>query len=533
MKANRDKRLAVCAAAAALALLAVYVLVAAKHRWFQLPHFDYMKQSRIVQGGIPSSQASSMLWKIGLLLPSAVLLAWALTVSGFRLKLPSLAKDKRFPLILGALAVLLIGCVIVFVLRGAELTDDENTYVFQAKTLLAGRLFNPPPPDLKSFDNKFIINDGSKYVGMYPFGFPMILAIGKLLGTEYAMTLLLAGALMVLVASLARAAYPDRRVSIVAPLLLFVSPFYYFVSASRLSHVATSVLLGSFALLYIRLFQNDERKRRTTLWMAFLCGILAGLAANIRPLTAAAFLLPFLPAMLVQVFSRPRKRYAVLILMGAGFLAMSALTLIYFKIITGDYFKSPITYYRPDFKLGPEMIFFSLGQAMRNLAHHIVRMNAFLFGFPASLMFLPCIGLCSKAAKADRAALGILGSFAGLYLLWGFPGVADLGPVYYFECIIPLVLLSSRGFLWLSRLREIAIPAPERFSVESSSPQCRHRVLDVPPRADHASGPIGRSHRIPVFSRPGAAHSQRRGVHSQVARSRMGLRPPEQFPGSR
>ena len=270
MKANRDKRLAVCAAAAALALLAVYVLVAAKHRWFQLPDFDYMKQSRIVQGGFPPPQAASMLWKIGLLLPAAVLLAWALTVSGFRLKLPSLAKDKRFPLILGALAVLLIGCVIVFVLRGSELTDDENTYVFQAKTLLAGRLSNPPPPDLKSFDNKFIINDGSKYVGMYPFGFPMILAIGKLLGSEYAMTLLLAGVLMVLVASLARAVFPDRRVAIVAPLLLFVSPFYYFVSASRLSHVATSVLLGSFALFYIRLFQNGEQNAgRRFGWLSF------------------------------------------------------------------------------------------------------------------------------------------------------------------------------------------------------------------------------------------------------------------------
>ena len=216
--------------------------------------------------------------------------------------------------------------------------------------------------------------------------------------------------------------------------------------------------------------------------MAFLCGILAGLAANIRPLTAAAFLLPFLPAMFVQVFSRPRKRAAVLLLMGAGFLAMSALTLIYFKIITGDYFKSPITYYRPDFKLGPEMIFFSLGQAMRNLAHHhnvpdeCVSVRISRQPHVPPLHRFVCEGDESRPDGARNSRI-IRRTLSAV----GISRRRGPGPGLLFRMHHPPGPSFQPGLSLLSRLREIAIPAPEPFSVESSSPQCRDRVLDVPP----------------------------------------------------
>jgi hypothetical protein len=50
---------------------------------------------------------------------------------------------------------------------------------------------------------------------------------------------------------------------------------------------------------------------------------------------------------------------------------------------------------------------------------------------------------------ADRLLIGILVSFALAYAFYFSPGVQDLGPVYYYEAIVPLCILSARGVLIL------------------------------------------------------------------------------------
>jgi hypothetical protein len=86
---------------------------------------------------------------------------------------------------------------------------------------------------------------------------------------------------------------------------------------------------------------------------------------------------------------------------------------------------------------------------IQNLLYNVARMNSFLFGFPLSLIFVFFVFLKGRLEQGDRIALAIIACFSIAYLFWWSAGVADLGPIYYYECIIPLILLSARGFLWL------------------------------------------------------------------------------------
>jgi hypothetical protein len=445
-----------------IVLLVIYFQIAWSNDWFQLPNFNYMSDGNTHLFMMPPLQVASMLWKLLLLLPASLLLAWALSATGFSLKLPRFVRNRHLPLLLSVLAALIITGLILFVFRATEVTDDELAYVFQAKTYLAGRLFNPPPPSPLNFFNVFIINKPAVFVGMYQFGHPLVLAIGMMLGSEYIITVFLSAAFIVLLARIARDLFDDDRLVTVSSLLLFISPFFYLISSSRLSQTTTAFCFASFFILFLKIFGTKEEPTYEYS-LSFLAGLLAGFAANIRPLTAIAFLLPFLILILYRLYRNQVRRPLAVVFMGAGFLVMILLTLVYDKLITGNYFMSPITFYDPAYKLGFRPFSHTIGSAIQNLGYNVGRMNAFLFGFPASLLFTILIFFRRQLELGDRLALSILACFAVAYLFWWIPGVSDLGPTLYYECIIPLVLLSGRGFLWLHDLMKSRFPAFHAF----------------------------------------------------------------------
>src|SRR3954454_24192695 len=79
-------------------------------------------------------------------------------------------------------ALLLIGIGIagglaaVWVLRGFPNSGDEYSYIFGAKTFLAGRLWNPLPPVHDLFSHWHILFWNEKWVTIYPPGWPLLLA---------------------------------------------------------------------------------------------------------------------------------------------------------------------------------------------------------------------------------------------------------------------------------------------------------------------------------------------------------------------
>jgi hypothetical protein len=432
----------------AVLLIALYLLMTVRRQWFQLTDFVYQKDPEMVFNMMPSIHVTSTMWKLLLLLPATLLLAWTMTRLGFIARLHRFAQSDKFALFLAILSLFIFAGIVLFVYHGTEFTDDELTFTFQAKTFLDGRLINPPPPASRNFANIFIINDGVKYVGHYQFGHPLLLAVGLMFGSEYIVTFLMAAALIILLAAIARRLFEDRRVAIIAPLLLFVSPFFYFVSSSRLSHISSAFLLALFFLIFLEVMRAEAKPGKQYL-LSLLAGLAAGLAGNIRPMTALAFLLPFLYIIIRRLVKKEIQHPLIVIFMGSGVLAVILLTFAYDKVITGSYFMQPIIYLDPTNAMGFGWHQHTIGKAIQNLLYNGARMNAFLFGFPLSLVFVFFVFFKDRLEQGERIAFAIIVCFSIGYLFWWSPGVGDLGPIYYYECIIPLILLSARGFLWV------------------------------------------------------------------------------------
>jgi hypothetical protein len=77
------------------------------------------------------------------------------------------------------------------------------------------------------------------------------------------------------------------------------------------------------------------------------------------------------------------------------------------------------------------------------------RMNIFLFGVPWSLIFLLAFFLAGKKTSGDMLCFFIIVSHSMAYSLFCSVGVSDVGPIYCYEILIPIILLSGRGILWL------------------------------------------------------------------------------------
>lgn len=126
-------------------LFVAYGVVAASLGFFAVVDFRYLHRPDTILYYFPQVQIESMLWKLVLLLPAGVLLALGLSAFGVRPRLVRPGREVRLLAILSLVAVGIIVLLIRFAFRGTEITDDEITYDFQAKTLLMGRLSNPPP----------------------------------------------------------------------------------------------------------------------------------------------------------------------------------------------------------------------------------------------------------------------------------------------------------------------------------------------------------------------------------------------------
>jgi hypothetical protein len=170
-----------------------------------------------------------------------------------------------------------------------------------------------------------------------------------------------------------------------------------------------------------------------------------------RPLTAIAFLFPFLALLVYRIIRRRRGSLLPVAFMALGFLIVIIGTLLYNHALTGRFLVFPGNYYGGQEELGFGPAGHGLTQGIANLGMNLTGLNAFLFGFPLSLLFAVLVIVRGRLEQGDKLLLAIVGCFAIAYIFYWFPGVGDLGPIYYYETLIPLVILSGRGILLLHR----------------------------------------------------------------------------------
>ncbi|MBP8976721.1 MAG: glycosyltransferase family 39 protein [Bacteroidetes bacterium] len=168
--------------------------------------------------------------------------------------------NKSHSLILCAcfiISVLLLILSVEFVFQKTEITDDENTYDFQAKILCNGEVKESSPPTISNFRNVFTIIDDGKWTGHYTLGHPLIIAVGILLGSRYILTIIFSSSLIIIIYLIGKELY-DKKIAIVSSLLLFISPYFYFISSTRLSHTSSAFFLSLSILFFIKARKHEN-----------------------------------------------------------------------------------------------------------------------------------------------------------------------------------------------------------------------------------------------------------------------------------
>jgi hypothetical protein len=453
---------------AGLFFLGLYVAIAVLQRNFMLTSLNYANNVSSYMKWIPTPWFQSQIWKIMFLLPAILLFSVALVRAGIPIPIPQAIPYRRgIACVLAVVAVLLVVSV-SYLFHETEITDDENAYDFQAQTLLAGRIVNPPPPVAASFDNVFLINDGHSWVGKYTLGHPIVLAFGMMLGSRYIGTIIECLLTLLLVYFIADELYHNKRLAFVAMGLGAVSPFFYFMSSTRLSHTTTAFFLALFIYLFLRARRTETNGWK---WLLFLlAGLSIGYAFNTRSLTALGFCLPFGIVLAKDIWRFPPKGMMNGLAISIGFMIIFAVTMWYNFLVTGNCLRFPFHYYDSSEAIGFGIYDHTPLLSIQNLAVNCFRLNAALFGFPVSFIFVFII-LFTKTDFGDRLMFGILAGVAGLYSLYYSPGISDFGPVYYYEMIIPLLLLSARGIFcsieFLSRYSPQGKPFVATFLVVS------------------------------------------------------------------
>lgn len=333
---------------------------------------------------------------------------------------------------------------------------DDVSYLFQAKYFSAGHLFLPAPPNDASFAISHVVNDGTKW---FAYGFPawpMVLALGVLAGLPWLVNPLLGGLTVLLFHTLLRRLY-GWSIAHAAVLLLAVSPQFLFTSASFMAHTVSGVWL-LIALLAVQ----NERTSKRGLW-GTLAGVSLGLLFLTRPLEG--LLIGIVVGLWALGIGGVRLGPRGL----AGFMAacvvVGAAIFPYNYVLTGSPTYSPHMKWTDEaWYPGADRLGFgpNLGNVgwphidplpghgpvdvVINANKNFYMTNFELFGWSfGSLIFVALMVLLGMRQRADWVFIAIVVAIVAGHSSYWFSGGPDYGARYWYQALLPFIVLTVRG----------------------------------------------------------------------------------------
>jgi 4-amino-4-deoxy-L-arabinose transferase-like glycosyltransferase len=363
------------------------------------------------------------------------------------------------------LALTALACSILmacFVTERLPHLEDEIAYLFQARTLARGALWAPVPPVPGAFFTPFVLVVNGRWIGKYPIGWPVVLALGERFGAGWLVAPVLGALTIALIYMLGRELY-DRQIGILAGLLGLSSPFFLLQSSTYMSHAASCFWTALLTWAFWRSEQAQEEGRNTQ-WWAGLAGVAVGMLALTRPLTAVAVVFPFAAVLLIRAV---RSRQFVPLFraywpMAVIALLLTALQPLYLYVATGSPTTNLYTMvwaydrvgFGPEFGRGGH----TLAKAFQNAARDLRYWVNDLFGWPQT-SWVPLIpGLAFGVIEIQRGRKGwpflLLAPFVALVVvhLAYWVGAWVYGPRYYYEGHAGLCILAALGLRGVIRL---------------------------------------------------------------------------------
>ncbi len=356
--------------------------------------------------------------------------------------------DSGLAAAVGAGVFVFVGTLLIgrYVLHYAVTSDDEHVYRFIAQTLRTGSLTAPSPGnDLEFFREQFVVLTEQVRYGKYPIGHPLLLAVGQLVGGEH-LVVPLVTALVALPLFALGTWLCGRPTAALALLFFALSPQVLLTGATLVSQPASALCLVSGLACLFAAEQRADWPRR---WLA-LSGILFGYGMLVRPLPGVLFALAAAVYVLLRHPPYPARpagvgRWASF---GAPLIVFAGLILIINWKQTGSLLTSGYqVVHRLDGGVGGlfGLLEGDIASRAMSLVGSLIRLNFWLLGWPVSL------ALCLFARRTPRVYLlwAMIGAALCYRLIAPKVGVGSTGPIYLFEVVPLLCLLSADGLMQL------------------------------------------------------------------------------------
>lgn len=169
---------------------------------------------------------------------------------------------------------------VVYYLRGGPRIIDATSYWLEARALSGGQLSFTVPDPSASFRGRFLLSsaDGRELSVLFPPGYPLLLALGMLVGAPLLVGPLLGALLVAATYFLARRVSADPKLPWLAAVLSALCAALRYHSADTMSHALSALLMC------LALGLSLQPKLRAAPW---LCGLCLGWLAATRPVDAA------------------------------------------------------------------------------------------------------------------------------------------------------------------------------------------------------------------------------------------------------
>lgn len=319
---------------------------------------------------------------------------------------------------------------------------DELSYLFEAKLMASGRLSAHAPPIADAFEFFYpplIRVTNGRWATVYPFGHPMLLAIGARVGAIWLIPPIIGAACVVLTFAVGKQVY-HRGVGVLAALLMTASPFFLMNASNYMSHNT-----AAFFLLACLFFLASGRRRPLIYGIAG--GLFFGLLFNTRPLTATVLAVPFGVMLLGSLIPSGTRIDGVKQI--GGFIACGLLTLGAYYIYNYGTTGTLASGYQSGAELNQVIGFggrHSVAGGIENEQTQMAFLLLVLGGWPQyiGLMFVLVPFMLGARRVWDWFLLACAVLAMGAWTVYEGSGVM-YGPRYWYEATPFLFLLSARG----------------------------------------------------------------------------------------
>jgi hypothetical protein len=373
--------------------------------------------------------------RVLLLGPGMALLVWGLAA---RVRLPA-PRELRRPMLLAVGACLLLTALLMLgVLRGRALIDDELAYAMQATFFKEGRVTGV---DLGVFPSDvFSVRTKLGYTAKYLPGEGLLQIPGVLVGIPALMHLPCLGlTLWAWYQCLLRSS--GERMAQLGTLALACSPMLAFTSATGLSHAAGLMWITLMGL-GVELARGGQPLRGAAL---------AALSLGAGFMTRPQSLLPagaVLGLALLWALWKARSVRGLLLALGVAALGGAAL-LAYNHALSGSLWRLPwfLQCNAEHYGFGRVWAISSYEhtplRALENLAVVALRLNAWWLGLPLSLGVLAAWLAWGRRSVGAGLWLGVGGAILVFQFFYYSPGVSETGAVYHYELLLPGAVMAA------------------------------------------------------------------------------------------